>query len=107
MTGSSWWQFFCCLTQVKVIHSVVCFELIVESGVMPQELTGPPNHATVNPLRLASCLGVVAVGQMSMGVLTTTDVVRFFTDPSLWTGLALTAVFLAAAVRLRRYREPI
>jgi ABC-2 type transport system permease protein len=47
------------------------------------------------------------VGQMSMGALTVTDVVRFFTDPSLWTGLALTAVFLAAAVRLRRYREPI
>jgi ABC-2 type transport system permease protein len=47
------------------------------------------------------------VGQMSMGALTMTDVVRFFTDPSLWTGLALTAVFLAAAIRLRRYREPI
>ncbi len=46
-------------------------------------------------------------GPMSMGVLTTSDVIRFFTDPSLWTGLALTAVFLAAAVRLRRYREPM
>jgi hypothetical protein len=34
-------------------------------------------------------------------------VVQFFTDPGLWTGLALTAVFLAAAVRLRRYREPM
>jgi ABC-2 type transport system permease protein len=46
-------------------------------------------------------------GPMSMGVLTAPDVVRYFADPSLWTGLALTAVFLAAAIRLRRYREPM
>jgi len=47
------------------------------------------------------------VGPMSMGVLTVSDVVQFFTDPGLWTGLVITAVFLAAAVRLRRYREPM
>jgi ABC-2 type transport system permease protein len=32
---------------------------------------------------------------------------HFLSNPGLWTGLALAAVFLAAAVRLRRYREPI
>lgn len=32
---------------------------------------------------------------------------RFLVMPGLWTGLALAAVFLAAAVRLRRYREPL
>ena len=32
---------------------------------------------------------------------------HFFSTPGLWIGLALAAVFLAAAVRLRRYREPI
>ena len=32
---------------------------------------------------------------------------HFFSAPGLWIGLALAAVFLAAAVRLRRYREPI
>lgn len=32
---------------------------------------------------------------------------HFFTSPGFWFGLALAAVFLAAAVRLRRYREPI
>jgi len=32
---------------------------------------------------------------------------RFLSSPSLWLGLAVAAVFLAAAVRLRRYREPI
>ena len=46
-------------------------------------------------------------GPMLMGVLTASDFVRFLTNPSLWTGLILTAVFLAAAVRLRRYREPM
>ena len=32
---------------------------------------------------------------------------RFLSTPGLWIGLALAAAFLAAAVRLRRYREPI
>jgi ABC-2 type transport system permease protein len=32
---------------------------------------------------------------------------KFLASPSLWLGLVVTAVFLAAAVRLRRYREPI
>src|SRR5580704_16271535 len=32
---------------------------------------------------------------------------RFLSSPGLWVGLAVTAIFLAAAVRLRRYREPI
>ena len=32
---------------------------------------------------------------------------HFLTTPGLWTGLLVAAMFLAAAVRLRRYREPI
>jgi ABC-2 type transport system permease protein len=32
---------------------------------------------------------------------------KFLTSPGLWLGLAVTAAFLAAAVRLRRYRGPI
>ena len=32
---------------------------------------------------------------------------RFLSSPGLWIGLAFAAVLLAAAVRLRRYREPI
>ena len=32
---------------------------------------------------------------------------HFFSEPGLWIGLALAAVFLFAAVRLRRYRGPI
>jgi ABC-2 type transport system permease protein len=33
--------------------------------------------------------------------------VRFLSSPSLWVGLVFAAVFLAAAVRMRRYRGPI
>jgi len=33
--------------------------------------------------------------------------VQFFGTPGLWVGLAVAAIFLAAAVRLRRRREPI
>jgi hypothetical protein len=32
---------------------------------------------------------------------------RFLGSPGLWIGLAFAAIFLAVAVRLRRYREPI
>jgi ABC-2 type transport system permease protein len=32
---------------------------------------------------------------------------HFFSQPGLWIGLAIAAVFIAAAVRLRRYRGPI
>jgi ABC-2 type transport system permease protein len=32
---------------------------------------------------------------------------RFLSTPGLWVGLIFAAIFLAAAVRLRRYREPI
>ena len=35
------------------------------------------------------------------------DPARFLSTPGLWIGLALAAAFLAAAVRLRRHREPI
>jgi hypothetical protein len=32
---------------------------------------------------------------------------KFLSSPGLWIGLVFAVVFLAAAVRLRRYREPI
>jgi ABC-2 type transport system permease protein len=35
------------------------------------------------------------------------DLGAFLTTPGLWMGLIVAALFLAAAVRLRRYREPI
>jgi hypothetical protein len=41
-----------------------------------------------------------------MNPLTHITPFRFLGAPGLWLGLAVTAAFLAAAVRLRRYRDP-
>lgn len=46
-------------------------------------------------------------GPMTIASITPATPAEFFTSPGFWFGLALAAVFLAAAVRLRRYREPI
>jgi len=42
-----------------------------------------------------------------MEMMSALTAVQFFSTPGLWVGLAVAAIFLAAAVRLRRYREPI
>jgi ABC-2 type transport system permease protein len=44
---------------------------------------------------------------MSMNPLMHLNPGRFLISPGLWSGLLLAAVFLAAAVRLRHYREPV
>jgi ABC-2 type transport system permease protein len=50
----------------------------------------------------------VAPDSMGLDPFTThVTLARFLTSPGLWIGFAIAAAFLAAAVRLRRYREPI
>ncbi len=50
----------------------------------------------------------MAPDSMGLDPLTTRVTVdRFLTSPGLWIGLAVAAIFLAAAVRLRRYQGPI
>jgi len=46
-------------------------------------------------------------GSMSMDPLTQLSPGQFLISPGLWIGLAVAALFLAAAVRQRRYRGPI
>jgi ABC-2 type transport system permease protein len=46
-------------------------------------------------------------GPTTIASITPASPVHFLTSPGFWFGLALAAAFLAAAVRLRRYREPI
>jgi ABC-2 type transport system permease protein len=50
--------------------------------------------------------GLYAPGTMPMDPTTHLTPGRFLSTPALWIGLAVTAAFLAAAVRLRRYRGP-
>ena len=51
--------------------------------------------------------GLHAPGTMPMDPLTHLTPFRFLSTPGLWIGLAVTVAFLAAAVRLRRYRGPV
>jgi ABC-2 type transport system permease protein len=46
-------------------------------------------------------------GHMAMVPLSQLGVGQFLASSGLWSGLLVAAVFLAIAVRLRRYREPI
>jgi ABC-2 type transport system permease protein len=48
-----------------------------------------------------------APGGLAMDPMTSLDPGKFLSTPGLWTGLVAAALFLAAAVRLRRYRGPI
>jgi len=48
-----------------------------------------------------------APGSSMMDVMAALTPGKFFSEPGLWIGLAIAAVFLAAAVRLRRSRGPI
>ena len=51
--------------------------------------------------------GLYAPGTMPMDPMTHLTPGKFLSTPGLWIGLAITAAFLAAAVRLRRYRGPM
>ncbi|MFQ5790383.1 MAG: ABC transporter permease [Acidobacteriota bacterium] len=48
-----------------------------------------------------------SAGRMTMDMLAPQPLGQFLTNPGLWLGLGVTAVFLFAAVQLRRYRGPI
>jgi ABC-2 type transport system permease protein len=52
-------------------------------------------------------VGFTAGGSMSMDMLDQINPGHFLMSPGLWIGLAISAIFLAAAVRLRRDRGPI
>ena len=64
-------------------------------GMLQYRLSGPEPPTTA-----------ARSGNM-MEVISALTPLQFFSTPGLWVGLAVAAIFLAAAVRLRRNREPI
>lgn len=64
-------------------------------GMLQYRLTGPEPSTTA------------ARSGNLMEMMSALTPVQFFSTPGLWVGLAVAAIFLATAVRLRRYREPI
>ena len=74
----------------------IAFNTSYFAGVLWNHLGGSPDS------------GSQAKGGMDMaGMLGRFAPLELLTAPDLWAGLALTAIFLAVAVRLRRDREPI
>jgi ABC-2 type transport system permease protein len=64
-------------------------------GLLQYRLTGPePSTTTARSGNMMEMISALTPAQ-------------FFSTPGLWVGLAVAAILLAAAVRLRRYREPI
>jgi len=63
--------------------------------MLEHRLEGPPAHAMTMPAGAPT------------GPMSSLIPLHFFSEPGLWIGLAIAAIFLAAAVRLRRYRGPI
>jgi len=83
-------------------------------AVLPPLAIGVAEKIAFHTSHFAALLGYllgggpeVVTGKMEMLPLTPIAVGEFFINPGLWIGLAVAAAFLAAAVRLRRYREPI
>ncbi len=64
-------------------------------GMLQYRLTGPePSTTTARSGNVMEMISALTPAQ-------------FFSTSGLWVGLAVAAIFLATAVRLRRYREPI
>lgn len=83
-------------------------------AVLPPLAIGVAEKVAFNTHHFASLLGYlfgggpeIATGKMAMLPLTARALGEFLAYPGLWISLAITAAFLAAAVRLRRYREPV
>jgi ABC-2 type transport system permease protein len=108
-------------------YPVYCWLLLVSGwarravflwAALPVLVIGGFERMTFHTLHFAEIVGGhlignapvmdMAQGGMGLDPLTThVTMGRFISSPGLWIGLALSAVFLAAAVRLRRYQGPI
>jgi len=76
----------------KTMHFAHLLGYLVTGGTANAFSFRTPSGAPVDP-------HFIPLAQITPG--------RFLSSPGLWIGLAFAAVFLAAAVRLRRNREPI
>ncbi len=78
-------------------------------GVVEKIAFGTSHFATMLQNRIGGGSDGAASTANSMGMdpFTLFTLGRFLISPGLWIGLGLAAIFLAAAVRLRRYRGPI
>jgi ABC-2 type transport system permease protein len=77
-------------------------------GIVEKIAFNTSHFATMLENRLGgSTEAITAPGTVPMDTMTHLTPIHYLSNPGLWLGLALTAAFLAAAVRLRRYQGPI
>ncbi len=76
-------------------------------GAFERIAFGTSHFGSLIRYRLVGTLAVAFDFEARDGVVPGVEPFRFLTSPGLWSGLAVAAVFVAAAVRLRRNREPI
>lgn len=79
----------------------------VAIGVVEKIAFNTSHFATMVQYRFMGGSEPAPAGGMTMDILAPQHLGQFVTSPAMWIGLAVTAAFLAAAVRLRRYRGPI
>jgi ABC-2 type transport system permease protein len=82
------------LLAIGVVEKIA-FNTSYFAAMLGHRIAGDPGHAVPT----AGCMSMDSMTQFTPG--------QFLISPGLWIGLGVAAVFLAAAVRLRRYREPI
>ena len=85
------------------IVPLIAFSAIFRVGWSSEEICSLVVYRAIGGMREAFIFtrgsAVSSLSQLTPG--------KFFTTPGLWVGLALAAVLLAAAVRVRRNREPV
>jgi ABC-2 type transport system permease protein len=77
-------------------------------GVVEKIAFNTTHFAAMLENRIGGDVSAVTMpGTVPMDPMTHLTPLHFLSSPGLWIGLAITAAFLAAAVRLRRYQGPI
>lgn len=86
-------------------------------AALPPFAIGLLEKITLNTSHFANLMGSIigggtegpdsATGSMSLDAMTRPTPGEYLSSPGLWIGLVFTAVCLALAVRMRRYREPL
>ena len=76
-------------------------------GMFERMTFGTSHIRTLVRYRVMGTLAVAFDFKARAGVVPVVQPIRFLTSPDLWLGLLVAGLLLAAAARLRRYREPI